>query len=61
MTIDGRLPEGFVIVCEFHPSGHSFLVSQLGLTVECPKCGHTAISTLLATEFLAKQTADRAA
>ena len=60
MVIDGRLPEGYVIVCHARVESHSFLVKQLGPSVECPKCGCTAISTALATEFLAKQAGDRA-
>jgi hypothetical protein len=61
MVIDGRLPEGYVIVCYSRRGSHSFLVKQLGPSVECPKCGSTAISTGLATEFLAKQLRDRPA
>jgi len=60
MIIDGRLPEGYVIVCASDRGSHSFLVRYLGPSVECPKCGCTAISTALATEFLAKQAGDRA-
>ena len=59
MVIDGRLPEGYVIVCDFQRESHSFLVKQLGLSVECPKCGHTEISTLLATAFSEKQKLNR--
>ena len=59
LVIDGRLPEGYVIVCHSHREVHSFLVKQLGPSVECPKCGCTAISALLATEFSAKQIRDQ--
>ena len=55
MIIDGRLPEGYVIICDSHRESHSFLVKHLGPSVECPRCGCTAISTLLVTEFSAKQ------
>ena len=61
MIIDGRLPEGYVVVCASDRDSHSFLVRHLGPSVECPKCGCTAISTDLATAFLFKQVDDRAA
>ena len=61
MVIDGRLPEGYVILCHSGRESHSFLVKRLGPSVECPRCGCTEISTALATEFLAKQARDRAA
>ena len=61
MIIDGRLPEGYVVVCTCDRGGHSFLVRRLGPSVECPNCGYTAISADLATAFLCKQAGDRAA
>ena len=61
MVIDGRIPEGYVVVCSSHRDSHSFVVKHLGPSVECPKCGRTAMSTSLATEFLAKQNSDKAA
>ena len=61
MVIDGQIPEGYVVVCSSHRDSHSFVVKHLGPSVECPKCGCTAMSAMLATDFLAKQTSDRAA
>ena len=52
MIIDGRLPQGYVVICNAENHSHSFLVKQLGPSVECPKCGRTALSTELATAFV---------
>jgi hypothetical protein len=60
MIIDARLAEGYVVICSSHHDSHSFLVKQLGPSVECPKCGSTAVSTMLATEFLAQRISDNA-
>ena len=51
IMIDGKLPEGYVILCKAKDEDHTFLVRRLGLSVECPKCGRTALSTGLAQEF----------
>ena len=53
MFIDGKLPEGYVIICTH--DDHSFLVRRLGLTVECPRCGHTRFSADLAADFHAER------
>jgi predicted PhzF superfamily epimerase YddE/YHI9 len=45
MIVDGRLPQGYVVVCTNSSDAHSFLVRRLGPSVECPECGHTALST----------------
>jgi hypothetical protein len=55
MIIDGRLPQGYVVICNHDHHSHSFLVKQLGPSVECPKCGRTALSTELATAFVANR------
>ena len=58
--IDDKLPEGYVILCKAKDEEHTFLVRRLGLSVECPKCGSTALSTDLADEFwLRKRTTTR--
>jgi hypothetical protein len=44
MYLDGRLPEGYVVLCTADAEPHSFLVRRLGLSVECPECGRTALS-----------------
>jgi hypothetical protein len=51
LMIDGKLPEGYVILCKAKDEDHTFLVRRLGLSVECPRCGSTALSTGLAQEF----------
>ena len=51
IMIDDKLPEGYVILCNAKNEDHTFLVRSLGLSVECPKCGSTALSTDLAHEF----------
>ena len=52
MRIDAKLSEGYVILCSNKQEEHVFIVSTLGPAVECPKCGHTALSGDLATEFV---------
>jgi len=52
MIIDGRLPQGYVVICNADHHSHTFLVKQLGPSAECPKCGPTAMSTELATAFV---------
>jgi hypothetical protein len=53
MYIDGKLPEGYVVICA--PTGggpeHSFLRRRVGLSVECPICGKIALSVELVAEF----------
>lgn len=44
MILDGRLPQGYVVVCASSGDSHSFLVRRLGPSVECPECGRTALS-----------------
>jgi hypothetical protein len=44
MILDGRLPQGYVVVCTSSGDPHSFLVRRLGPSVECPECGRTALS-----------------
>lgn len=51
MVIDAKLTEGYVILCDAGSEMHSFLTESLGLSVECPHCGSTALATDLATEF----------
>ena len=51
MRLDGRLPEGNVILCTGHGDEHSFLVGRLGLSIECPKCGQIALSADMVADF----------
>lgn len=57
MRLDDRLPEGHVVLCTGNGSSeHSFLVRRLGLSVECPKCGHVALSVDLVADFYKRAT-----
>lgn len=40
MNIDDKLSEGYIIGCECEAY---FIVSRLGLSVECPHCGRTEL------------------
>jgi len=51
LSIEGKLPEGYVIVCSRREDEFSFLVRNLGLSVECPHCGTTVGSTDLALQY----------
>jgi DNA-directed RNA polymerase subunit RPC12/RpoP len=44
---DERIPEGYVFVCFRSGSEHSFILRKLGPSIECPKCGHTALPAAL--------------
>ncbi len=47
MYLDERLSEGFVIVCAAADGEHSFVLRRLGPSIECPRCGRTALSSQL--------------
>jgi len=51
MVLDGRLPEGLVVVCTGGGEQHSFLARRLGPSVECPECGRTALSADLIQDY----------
>lgn len=51
IRIDGKIPEGYVLLCDAKHSLHSFVVKNLGPAIECPKCGTTALSTNLVRQF----------
>ena len=55
MIIDGTLPEGYVLICNAGHNSHSFLVKRLGPSVECPRCGRTALSADLAAAFIERR------
>ena len=52
MQIDAKIAEGYVILCINKAEEHVFIVRTLGPAVECPKCGSTALSGDLATDFV---------
>jgi hypothetical protein len=47
MYLDGKIPEGYVVLCAPDGETHSFIVRRLGPSVECPQCGRTALSANL--------------
>jgi len=55
MEIDAKIAEGYVILCHRKDEEHIFIVRTLGPAVECPKCGNTALSGDLATEFVRRR------
>ncbi|HUL05836.1 MAG TPA: hypothetical protein VLV76_05850 [Candidatus Acidoferrum sp.] len=50
LSVVGRLPEGYVILCSQNGDEYSFLVKSLGISVECPHCGTTRCGPELAAE-----------
>jgi hypothetical protein len=50
LTVVGRLPEGYIILCSQNDDEYSFLVKSLGISVECPHCGATRCGPDLAAE-----------
>ncbi len=54
MKIHGKLPEGYVVLCNNRHDDHCFLVKNLSVSVECPRCGWTALSEVLLTEYCIK-------
>ncbi len=58
MRIEGKLPEGYVVLCDNGHEEHSFVVQNLSVSVECPKCGTTALSTDIITEYTLRARCD---
>ncbi len=56
VKIEGKLPEGYVVLCGNGHEEHSFIVQNLNVSVECPRCGMTAVSTNLVTEYTLRAT-----
>jgi glucosylglycerol-phosphate synthase len=52
LRIDGRLPEGYVVLCG---CSHAFIRERLTLTIECPRCGTSAFGADLATDYTLAQ------
>ena len=51
MYLDGKLPEGYVVLCTPNGEAHSFVVRRLGPSIECPQCGRTALSANLIVAY----------
>ncbi len=58
VKIEGKLPEGYVVLCDNGHEEHSFIVQNLSVSVECPRCGMTAVSTNLVTEYTLRARCD---
>ena len=61
VRIEGKLPGGHVVLCGNGHEEHSFVVRNLNVSVECPRCGTTALSTSLVTEYTLRVPDDRVA
>jgi hypothetical protein len=61
LTVVGKLPQGYIILCCRHGDDYAFLVRSLGISVECPHCGMTRCGVEMAQEYHAdrRSTADR--
>jgi hypothetical protein len=51
LSVVGKLPEGYVILCRLNGDEYSFLTKTLGISVECPHCGATRHGVELAQEY----------
>lgn len=60
MYLDDRSPAGHIVVCTGDGTEHSFLRRRLGLSVECPVCGQTALSVDLVAAFYRRSLNDPA-
>ena len=60
MYLDDRTPAGHMIVCKGGGTEHSFPRHRLGLSVECPICGQTALSVDLIADFYRRSLGDPA-
>ena len=55
MHIEAKVTKGTVIRCD---CSETFVVKQLGLSVECPYCGKTALSADMAADFALRDRED---
>ena len=60
MYLDDRSRDGHIVVCRGDGTEHSFLRRRLGLSVECPVCGQTALSVDLVADFYRRSLASPA-
>src|SRR5262245_41894749 len=51
LSVIGKLPEGYIILCRLNGDEYSFLAKTLGISVECPHCGATRCGSDLAQEL----------
>lgn len=48
LNIDDKLSEGYIIGCDCEAY---FIVPRLGVSVECPHCGHTELPAKMLTAW----------
>ncbi len=51
MQIDGKIPEGYVLVCNHAHEEYCFVMERIAISVQCPRCGHAALGNELLTEY----------
>jgi hypothetical protein len=51
LTVVGKLPQGYIILCRHDGADYAFLVRSLGISVECPHCGATRCGVDMAQEY----------
>jgi hypothetical protein len=51
LTVVGKLPQGYIILCRHNGDDYAFLVRSLGISVECPHCGVTRCGAEMAQEY----------
>jgi hypothetical protein len=51
LTVVGKLPQGYIILCQHNGADYAFLVRSLGISVECPHCGATRCGVDMAQEY----------
>jgi hypothetical protein len=51
LSVAGKLPGGYVILCRTSGAEYNFLAKTLGISVECPHCGATRGGADLAQEY----------
>lgn len=58
MQLAKRTDRGWIVKCDC-AAAKDFTVRSLGIAVECPRCGRTALSTELSTAYWAPTVAKR--
>ena len=52
MRIDGKIVGGYVLICD---CGEAFALERIGISVECPACGHTELGPEVALGYYARR------
>jgi hypothetical protein len=59
MHLTRRMERGWLVRCEC-PGQTEFRVRRLGIAVECPRCGRTALAPDLVTEYWTRSASRKA-